>query len=321
VKTVSSFRSLVVGVVAAVLTAVTVPATLGFGQATTNGNDWEKAAGGKMEFEVVSIHPTEPGKFTPPNFALSETDGYIARTDSLTADFPLQVYIDFAYKMQPSREQQQVTYARLPKWVMTEPFTIHAKAAGAATKDQMRLMMQSLLADRFGLRAHFEAREMRVLAMRLIKPGRLEPKLRSADNTQPCDTGVWKPEPKWDRNGIPDGFPPVCNFVLMRLLPGNEWLLGSRNVNMAMIANALSGLSNMGRPIVDQTGLTGRHDFTLQWMPEENSAVPGGAGTTEEPAGPTFANAVEEQLGMKLESTRASIQILIIDHVEQPSPN
>lgn len=161
-KTVSSFRSLVVGVVAAVLTAVTVPATLGFGQATTNGNDWEKAAGGKMEFEVVSIHPTEPGKFTPPNFALSETDGYIARTDSLTADFPLQVYIDFAYKMQPSREQQQVTYARLPKWVMTEPFTIHAKAAGAATKDQMRLMMQSLLADRFGLRAHFEAREMRV---------------------------------------------------------------------------------------------------------------------------------------------------------------
>jgi bla regulator protein blaR1 len=325
VKTASSFSFLAVGVFAAVLTAVPLPTTLGFGQATTNENNWEKAAGGKMEFEVASIHPSEPGKFTPPNFALSEADDYIVNTDSLTADFPLPVYIDFAYKIMPSREEQHVTYATLPNWVTTESLTIHAKAASATTKDQMRLMMQSLLADRFGLKTHFEMQPMPVLALRLIKPGSPGPTLRSADNKFPCDAPApplpaTKDSKMPDRNGIPDGFPFVCNFMLMRK-PGNPMLLGARYVSTAMIADALSGLSNMGRPIVDETGLTGRYDFTLQWTPEENSEVPGGASTTEEPAGPTFVNAVEEQLGMKLESTGAPVQILVIDHIEQPSPN
>lgn len=322
--TASSTRSLAVGVFAALLTAVVVPAALGFGQATANEADWEKAAGGKMEFEVASIHPTGPGKFTPPNFALSEADGYIANNDSLNADFPLPVYIAFAYKIMPSREEDHATYATLPNWVTTESFTIHAKAAGTATKDQMRLMMQSLLADRFGLKAHFEMKKMPVMALRLMKPGKLGPTLRSRDNKPPCDA-LSPPSTLSDpkipgRNGIPNGFPFVCNFMLLRQ-PGNPMLLGARYVSMAMIADALSGLSNMGRPIVDETGLTGRYDFTLQWVPEENNAIPGGAAATEEPGGPTFVDAAVEQLGMKLVSTRAPVRVLVIDHVEQPSPN
>ena len=72
----------------------------------------------------------------------------------MSADFPLQVHIEFAYKMMPSREQTETMLAHLPKWVTTDRFIIQAKAEGNPTKDQMRLMMQSLLADRFKLAVH-----------------------------------------------------------------------------------------------------------------------------------------------------------------------
>ena len=94
-----------------------------------------------------------------------------------TADFPLETYIEFAYKLWLSPEQRKTMLANLPKWVGSDRYEIHAKAEGNPTKDQMRLMMQSLLAERFKLAVHFETQEVPVLAMTLIKPGKLGPKL------------------------------------------------------------------------------------------------------------------------------------------------
>ena len=84
----------------------------------------------------------------------------------------------FAYKLRLTDEQIHSLLAPLPKWLSTDSFKIHAKAEGNPTKDQMRLIVQSPLADRFKLRIHFETHEVPVLALGLDKPGKTGPKLR-----------------------------------------------------------------------------------------------------------------------------------------------
>jgi hypothetical protein len=111
--------------------------------------EWQKAAGVTMSFEVADIRPTKPDAFTGPNFRLSRDDAYTSTGGLFAADLPLDVYIEFAYKLLLSREQGDAMLARLPKWVQTDNFEIHAQGAADSTKDQMRLMMRSLLADRF----------------------------------------------------------------------------------------------------------------------------------------------------------------------------
>jgi hypothetical protein len=119
-------------------------------------SQWQTAAGGKMSFDVASIRPTKPGVFTPPNFALSSDDSYSPNGGLLSADFSLATYIEFAYKLWLSPDQRKSMLANLPKWVDRDKYEIHARASGNPTKDQMRLMMQSLLADRFKLAIHYE---------------------------------------------------------------------------------------------------------------------------------------------------------------------
>src|SRR5579863_4005111 len=136
--------------------------------------DWQTAAGGKMAFEVASVKPSKV--FKPPGFALDYGD---AKTPGgrLSTSFPLLAYISFAYKLSPS-EMRAAALDQLPKSIGTDLFEIEARGAGNPTKDQMRLMMQSLLADRFKLAVHFESREGPVFALTLVKPGQTGPKLR-----------------------------------------------------------------------------------------------------------------------------------------------
>lgn len=153
-ETVSSFSSLAVIVFAAVLTAVTVPATLGFGQSTTNENGWEKASGGKQEFDAASIKPSPPDAQPRTNLGLSIDNEALPRGLLSASNWPLTVYIKFAYKIKLTREQEAVMVAHLPKWVAEQGFDFNARVEGSPSKDQTRLMMQSLLADRFKLKIH-----------------------------------------------------------------------------------------------------------------------------------------------------------------------
>src|SRR5579863_3056133 len=127
--------------------------------------DWEKAAGGKMEFEVASIHLGEPDHFQPPLFAISPDDSYVPTGGRFFADFPLPVYIGFAYKILMTEERQSALLEHMPKWVGTQSFVIEARAPGNPTKDQMRLMVRSLLEDRFKLAMHFETQTVPVLEL------------------------------------------------------------------------------------------------------------------------------------------------------------
>ncbi len=278
----------------------------------------------KMSFEVASIRQSKPGKSAPmPNFALDNGDSYAPFPDpggGFTADFPLSVYIEFAYKLWLTPEQTDAMLAHLPKWVGTDNFEIHAKAEGNPTKDEMRWMMQSLLADRFHLAVHFETQQGPVLALVLEKPGRTGPKLRSHSDGPPCDLQM--PMPARGNSANSAGvFPNVCDAFMLVPAANHKMLLGSRNTTMKLIANSLPSVGRLGRPVVDQTGLSGRFDFTLEWTPESNGPAPSGTDAPLDSQGITFLEALKDQLGMKLKSTKAPIDVLVVDHVDRPSEN
>ncbi len=251
-----------------------------------------------QQFEVASVH-ADKGAFTPPNFPLDAGDAYGPVGGRFSADFPLTTNIRFAYKLPLTPAQTEAMLAHLPSWIGSDRFRIEARAQGNPTKDQMRAMIQSLLADRFHLQIHFEDREVPVLALRLIRPGKPGPKLRSHAEGPACDS-----------QPTPDIFPDRCDVQALNMTPAGLRRAGSRNTTLPLFAASLPGLGQLDRPVVDQTGLEGRYDFLLDWSskPDAEDA-------------PDFLGALREQLGLKLESARATLKTPVIDHVERPSEN
>lgn len=277
--------------------------------------DWQKAAGGKQRFEVASIRPTPPEidpthPTEPPNFPISNDASYTTGpNDSFIADFSLVTYIQFAYKLRLAPDQRKAMLAGVPKWVNDDNYEIHAKASGPVTKDQLRLMMQALLADRFKLVLHFETREGPVLGLTRDKPGQLGPNLRPHAEGPPCD----QPDAKV--------FPAGCHAIVS-VRSGSGWIItGSRDNSMEVISQALTFIGGLDHPLIDQTGLPGNYDFFIKWSPASSSIAPSDAGATSNLEVPTFLEALHEQLGMKIVSTRAPVEYLIVDHVERPSEN
>jgi bla regulator protein BlaR1 len=284
--------------------------------------EWQTAAGGKMSFDVASIRPTKPDEFTPPNFPLSSDDSYAPNGGLLTADFPVMVYIEFAYKIWLAPAQRKAILATLPKWVDDENLEIHARVDGNPTKDQMRLMMQSLLADRFNLRLHFENQQTSVLALTLIKPGKFGPSLRLHSEGPPCDPNVSITALPPPDSAAAKIFPEICYSYMAKAGANHTILLGSRNTTMQSLANSLTSLgNNIDRPVLDQTGITENVDFTLEWAQEFGKPSSPAAESLSDPQGPTFFQALKEQLGLKLEPTKAPMDILVVDHIELPSEN
>jgi uncharacterized protein (TIGR03435 family) len=280
---------------------------------------WQKAAGGRMSFEVATVRLAKPGPFLSPSFSLGVEDAAIPPGGRFFASFALEDFIEFAYKIMPTPEQQEAMLAELPKWAKSNYFVIQAEAPGNPTKDQMRLMMQALLADRFDLRVHFETRSEPVLALVLIREGRPGPRIRPHSEGPDCGT-QWTPPLDRTAPTVPPGeFIPECGTFDGVDGPDNTFLAGARNATLAQLADYLAWEQDFGRPVVDQTGLSGRFDFTLQWTPEYKK--PHDDGTRLDVSGPSLIEALKEQFGMKLKSTRAPVQVLLIDHVDPPSPN
>lgn len=317
--------------VATSIFAAIMPVGLGLGQTTTEP-DWERAAGGKMEFEVASVR-LNPGPIKPSNFRLSPDDAYANTGGLLNADSPLGNYIEFAYKIQPTREQWEAMYTHLPTWVTTANYEIHARAPEQnPTKDQMRLMMQSLLKERFGLVVHYETRDTPVFEMSLVRPGKLGPKLRRHEEGPPCSVTappgagiLGTPAPGGVALKGPDVYPATCGGVEARLESHQIMLMGARDTTMDAIASSLQ-IGRLGQPVVNQTGLTGRYDFSLEWAPEPGTYGTGfGVASQDAQAsdaqGLTFLEAVKDQLGLKLRPGKAPLKALVVDHVQRPSPN
>lgn len=289
--------------------------------------DWQMKAGGKMAFEVASVKLSTAKQFLPPSVPFDAGERYLPNGGLFRADFPLWSYIQFAYKLWWPAEEQRNVIDRLPKWVTTDRYSIEARAAGNPTKDQLRLMVQSLLADRFKLAAHFETHEVPVLAVTLVKPGKLGPKLIAHADGRACADPAAPIGPvhpgvmRGDEAADPGNFPPMCDSLALVRRPDGTLLAGYRNVTMDMLAASLSGIVGLGRPLINKTDLSGRFDFTLTWAAQPESSMHGSPAIPSEPTGPGAIDALRDQLGLKLESARGPIPILVIDRVERPSEN
>jgi uncharacterized protein (TIGR03435 family) len=247
---------------------------------------------------VATIKPSAVGSGFV-NFGISP-----ARFDAESAT--LKDLIQLAYNINSDDQ-----LGKGPDWMSSKKFDIDAKIGDAeidAMKqlppdqrlDRYRLMVQSLLADRFNLRVSTVAKELPVLALVAAKDG-----------------------PKLIQAAAPSGAPQVYG--------GSRGDLNAKAVTMKFFADFfLSGRDDLGgRVVIDATGLQGSYDFTLKWSRDyANPALPGGAsqsggapGATSDSPGPSFVTALQGQLGLKLESRKAPVQVLVIDHVEQPSPN
>ena len=170
--------------------------------------------------------------------------------------------------------------------------------------------------------------EVAVFNLTLVKTGTLGPKLRPHSEGPACDASAPDaPTParliRGTADAGPENFPPMCDsFALIRKLGGAVMLAGYRNATMDMLTASLTGLVGDGRPVINKTGLSGRFDFTLEWAPDPKGPPP-----SDPPAppsdlpGPTSLQALRDQLGLKMESAKGPVQVLLVDRVERPSEN
>jgi uncharacterized protein (TIGR03435 family) len=168
---------------------------------------WQIEAGGQAKFEITSVKQNKSG--APPSGDLQHSNIQLGPFDNrhvgglLSAtNFLLTEYIDIAYKL--TLYQDRAMRSQLPKWAITNRYDIQARGAGNPTKDQMRLMMQALLSDRFKLTAHRETRQGPVLALLVVKPGETKLQLQPA---LPCDEDPGSQTPPPAALG---GVPAVC---------------------------------------------------------------------------------------------------------------
>ena len=235
-------------------------------QAQSPAADWEKAAGGKATFDVASVKQNKSGRFPagdPPttNVLLGSGDIYSPNGGLLSAtNYPLTSYIQFAYKL-PANQMLSL-FPQLPKWATTERFDIQARAQGNPTKNQMRLMMQALLADRFKLAIHTESRQLPVFALVLVKPGKFGPQLRPHLDDPPCAPQLVV----GSGDTIAGGYPSACGGIIpIEPSKDGDMRLAARNVTLALAASTLTGYGNLNRPVLDRTGLTGTFDFFFEY--------------------------------------------------------
>ena len=259
-------------------------------------------------FEVASVRPNTTG------------DGRVMMSIQPGGRFTatnveLRVLIRTAFNVQDF----QIVGA--PDWARGARYDIVAKAESdlqlgptGGAPGPAQLMLQSLLAERFNLRTHRETREMPIYALVLAREdGRLGPNIRRSDVD--CDAMFAA------RRGGP---PPPPPGPVERPLCGVRFSLGSLSGGMPLRQLAGSLANVVQRVVVDRTGLTGDYSLDLTFTPEQlpqGPPPPGAPPPRFDPNGPSIFTALQEQLGLKLESTRGEVEVLVVDRLERPTPD
>lgn len=236
------------------------------------------------QFDVAAIHLHQPEPHEHNSISSSPFDGLFKATN-----ISVVMLVHWAYQMPETR------ILGAPAWASSTMFNVDAKADPAvdrqlhnltsdAGRSQKERMVQALLADRFKLVTHTETRDLPTYALIVAKSG---PKLGAVQN----------------------GGSTVNH--------GRDHLEVQGPNSVSLLAEELS--KEVGRPVVDQTGIAGRYDLILKWTPDDrvsskdSSDGPG--------SGPSLYTALQEQLGLKLEPTKGPVEVLVIDHIEKPSEN
>jgi uncharacterized protein (TIGR03435 family) len=217
-----------------------------------------------------------------------------------------------------------------PEWINSDLFEIDGKAATPWPRSpdgpprEVFLMIRSVLEERFKLKTHMETREMPVYELVLARAdGSLSPQLR--DSTAACDAVI----AAVTAGGAPPtrqpNEPPPCGAMRgpARVLAGGLPMQQFANMltNIMADANGPAGGSD-ARLVIDKTGLSGRFAFTLAWTPEKipEGTPPPGIPPID-PNGPRLETALQEQLGLKLQPARSRLDVVVIDSIEEPTPN
>ena len=233
-----------------------------------------------LQWDVISVKP-----MSEETCAAAASGGVGRLPDGLTAScVPLAFVVENAYHLMDLSR-----IVGLPEWAKGPAmYAIEARVSGEdaaafskLSHDEQFRMMQLVLSERFQMKAHWETREMGAYALVIAKGG---PKLKEPAANEPSTSqfGATTGEVKW------------ANAPLTNL----KFLLGRE----------------VGKPVVDKTGLTGKYDFTLQYAPAARAS-------TDDTGKPSVFTALEEQLGLKLLSSKEPIDVLVIDSIEQPAAN
>ncbi|MDP9171117.1 MAG: TIGR03435 family protein [Acidobacteriota bacterium] len=233
-------------------------------------------------FEVATIKPTAPDNHGGRFITMQGAHRFIAK------DYSLKALIGAAYNLTPP------SISGGPAWIDSDHFDLLAETPGQVRPelDDQMAMLRKLLAERFSLTFHREPKEMSVYTLSVTAGG---PKLQSPQT--------------------PDGPPRLVNVVYP-----DRILLPARNATMAQFASMMQR-AVVDRPVMDKTGLSGNYDFNLEWTPDETQFAGQLPPVTGEITKPDLFAALRQQLGLKLEAARGTVQVLVIDRAERPSDN
>jgi uncharacterized protein (TIGR03435 family) len=255
-------------------------------------------------FEVASVKPNTSG--TTSSRSSSRGNGHFQGTNLTVKSLIFQAY-----------RVQDFQVIGGPDWINTERFDVEARAAEGTMPppappgppdptrpEPMALMMQALLEERFQLKAHRETREMPIYSLVVARDGhKLKPTVEGQPGPVGLSSGSSRTSPAPGNNGVQ---------------------MSGSGIYMTTLAAMLGG--QLRRTVMDKTNLPGKFDYTLTWS-GSSSPIPalppagGDAPTAAEPAGPSIFTAIQEQLGLRLESTRGPVEVIVIDSVQRPSEN
>jgi uncharacterized protein (TIGR03435 family) len=293
-------------------------------QSVTPQSSTPAASGDGPAFNVASVKLNKSGDVRTqsniPFYSLDSgnapTTGFLSATNE-----PLLGIIGFAYKL-TAGQQRRLVFG-LPNQINSERFDIQARADSTPGRDQIRLMVQSLLADRFKLAMHHETRQIPVYKLVLSKSGKTGPQLVPYSSDHKClDYVSGDPPPPRGPDGLLTV--PLCGELqgLNTDKPGQIRMMGGR-LTMQMFAGILSAFPGIDRTVVDQTGLSGAFNVSFDIaIPGRSSAAPNPDGVASDPSlAPSIFTVLQEQLGLKLDPQTAAVDVLVVDHVEEPTPN
>jgi uncharacterized protein (TIGR03435 family) len=279
-----------------------------------------------LTFEVASVKPAAPpaadgrmifgsrgGPGTPDPGQITLTNG------------TLKNLLMAAYDLKPYQ-------IKGPGWLDTERYDIIAKVAEGATKEQVAVMWQHLLKERFGMVVHHESKEFQVEELQVAKGGSKLKETTLDPNAPPAFPPAGPP--KLDKNGFPDLPGPGMITMVSSGPSGRSAHTVAKGQPLSQLTTMLA--NQLNRPVLDKTGLTGKFDFTIEYIPDLSGLPPpgpppGGPGPGPAPGAPgadasepgsNLVAAIQQQLGLRLVSGKAKLDVVVVDKAEKvPTEN
>jgi uncharacterized protein (TIGR03435 family) len=287
-------------------------------------------AGKHLAFDAASIKPNKSVDGSGATIFMGQGGGHGGHV--AINNFSLRMLLGSALNFDLNTAKDSIL--GMPGWADSERFDIVAEAPGDPTVEQKRLMLLSLLADRFKLAFHQETRQRPIFGLVAVKPGspgNSAPQLRRHTDDPACQPVApgRAAAPSQTSSPAPSRSPAAaaaaelenrpCGRVFGGLLGDQRdqaWA-GGRGVTMQMIAESFGSLNPMPRPVRDRTGIEGTFDFTVVWNPRIQDFSP----EPQSESGLSLLDALREQDGLKLEPQTGPVDVTVIDRAERPTEN